>query len=251
MLGDLESADPDCRELSAGQGLTVINVDYRLAPEHPYPAGLDDGYQVLRWAADHAGELGIDPARVGVGGHSAGGTLAAGVALRAGHEDGPALRHLALAYPLLDSRLQTRSIKQNPAPWLFGDSPANLWNAYLGDNRHEVPAYAAPALATDLSGVPPTYLMVGEQDTFRDDALEFADRLLSAAVPVDLNLVSGMPHMFDLFGAGIPAVQRAVSAWRSAVGEALARPVSTHRPARMSRSRLTAPRPCRCASLLH
>jgi acetyl esterase/lipase len=234
VLGDLDSADGDCRELSAGHGLTVINVGYRLAPEHPYPAGLDDSYQVLRWAVGHAGELGIDPARVGVGGQSAGGALAAGVALRARDDGGPALRHLMLGYPVLDSRLQNRSVKQNPLAWLFGDSPANLWRAYLGDSYLEhggarAPAYAVPALAADVSGLPPTYLMAGEQDTFRDDALEFADRLLSAAVPVDLNLLAGMPHMFDVFGPGIPAVQRAVSAWRSAVGEALTPPVSSHR----------------------
>jgi acetyl esterase len=220
-VGDLDSSDPDCRRLAVEQDLTVVNVDYRLSPEHSYPAGLDDCHRALLWAVEHAGELGIDPDRIGVGGNSAGGGLAAGVALRLRDEGGPSLRHLFLGYPVLDSRLNTRSMKELPAAWLWGDSPANLWRAYLGPDRADVPPYAAPALAGDLSGLPRTYLMIGEQDSVRDEALEFADRLLHAGVPVDLNLVAGMPHMFDIFGARIPAVIRAVDAWLAAVGEAL------------------------------
>ncbi|HEX4443731.1 MAG TPA: alpha/beta hydrolase [Galbitalea sp.] len=219
-LGDIDSSDHDCRRLANEQGLTVLSVGYRLAPEHPFPAGFNDCYQVVRWVIENASALRIDPSRIAIGGHSAGGALAAGVALRA-RDDGltPAIRYLFLGYPALDHRLHSRSIAQFPAEWLWGDSPAALWRVYLSETGDVVPAYASPALADEFADFPATYLMVGEQDSFRDEALEFADRLLGAGVEVSLNLVPGMPHMFDIFAADLPVVRRAVDAWMAAVGE--------------------------------
>ncbi len=221
-LGDIDSSDPDCRRLCAEQGPTVINVGYRLTPEHPYPAGFNDCYQAVVWAMENAADLEVDAGRIAVGGNSAGGALAAGVALRARDEHlTPSLRYLFLGYPALDYRAQSRSIAQFPAKWMWGESPAALWTVYLSRAGSPVPEYASPALATNLTGLPATYLMVGEQDSFRDEALDFADRLLDAGVEVSLDLVPGMPHMFDIFGAELPVVRRAVDAWITAVGEHL------------------------------
>jgi acetyl esterase/lipase len=219
-LGDIDSSDPDCRRLCIEQGLTVVNVGYRLTPEHPYPAGFNDCYQSLRWAIENASELQIDPARIAIGGNSAGGALAAGVALRARDEGiAPPLRYLFLGYPALDYRVGSRSIAQFPAKWMWGESPAALWTVYLSEVTPHVPEYASPGVARDLAGLPATYLMIGEQDSFRDEALEFAHRLLDAGVEVTIHLVPGMPHMFDIFGADLPVVRRAVDAWMAAVGE--------------------------------
>jgi acetyl esterase len=219
-LGDIDSSDPDCRRLCVEQGLTVINVGYRLTPEHPYPAGFNDCYQTVLWAIDNAGELRVDSGRIAIGGNSAGGALAAGVALRARDEGlTPSLRYLFLGYPALDYRAKSRSISQFPAKWMWGESPAALWTVYLSQAGTPVPEYASPALARELAGLPATYLMIGEQDSFRDEALEFADRLLDAGVEVSIDLVPGMPHMFDIFGADLPVVRRAVDAWMAAVGE--------------------------------
>jgi acetyl esterase len=219
-LGDLDSSDPDCRRLCAEQGLTVINVGYRLTPEHPYPAGFNDCYQSVLWAIANATELQIAADRVAIGGNSAGGALAAGVALRARDEAiTPPLRYLFLGYPALDYRAESRSISQFPAKWMWGESPAALWTVYLSQAGTPVPEYASPGLARDLSGLPATYLMIGEQDSFRDEALDFANRLLDAGVEVSIDLVPGMPHMFDIFGATLPVVRRAVDSWLAAVGE--------------------------------
>jgi acetyl esterase len=219
-LGDIDSSDRDCRRLVVDQGLTVLSVGYRLTPENPFPAGFNDSYQAVLWAIANAAELKIDARRIAIGGHSAGGALAAGVALRARDEGlTPALSYLFLGYPALDHRLRSRTITQFPAKWLWGESPSQLWDVYLTDVGSDVPEYASPALASDLRGMPATYLLVGEQDSFRDEALEFAERLLEAEVEVSLNLVAGMPHMFDIFGASLPVVRRAVDAWIAAVGD--------------------------------
>ncbi len=227
-LGDIDSSDPDCRRLCVEQGLTVINVGYRLTPEHPFPAGFNDCYQSVVWAIDQAAHLQIDPARIAIGGNSAGGALAAGVALRARDEGlTPPIRYLFLGYPALDYRAQSRSISQFPAKWMWGESPSALWTVYLSQAPSPVPEYASPGVARDLTGMPASYLMIGEQDSFRDEALAFADRLLDAGVEVSVDLVPGMPHMFDIFGADLPVVRRAVDSWIAAVGEHVGSPSAT------------------------
>ncbi|MEU5049303.1 alpha/beta hydrolase fold domain-containing protein [Streptomyces sp. NPDC021096] len=132
-------------------GATVISVGYRLAPEHRFPAALDDAYAVLTWTAEHAGELGIDPARIAVGGHSAGANIAAAAALRARDEQGPAIHFQLLNQPGLDDRQETWSARNfTDTPWFNRDKLAAAWS-------QPATPYAAPARAADLSGLPPAY----------------------------------------------------------------------------------------------
>jgi acetyl esterase/lipase len=178
----------------ATEGL-VINVDYRLAPEHPYPAGLEDCYAALSWVAGHAEELGVDPTRIAVAGGSAGGGLSAGLALLARDRGGPALCFQYLGIPELDDRLETGSM------WAFEDTPmwnrpsaVRSWEYYLGPDKADVPVYAAPARATDLAGLPPAYISVCEYDPLRDEGINYAQALLAAGVSVELHLFPGTFH---------------------------------------------------------
>lgn len=182
-------------EIAAAVGAVVVSVDYRLAPEHPYPAGLDDAVLALRWLHGETGRLGADPARIAVVGDSAGGGLAAGLALYVRDHGGPALLFQALLEPDLDDRLQTRSMLQGTdTPVWFYDNAALSWEFYLAGRAAD--AYAAPARASDLSGLPPTYLTVNELDPLRDEGLAYALGLLDAGVPVELHCWPGAFHGF-------------------------------------------------------
>ena len=182
-------------------GTVVVSVDYRLAPEHPDPAPVEDVYAGLVWTVASADRLGIDPGRVVLLGPSAGGGLAAGAALLARDRGGPALSHLVLIYPMLDDRMVTASSQMLDQAGLW-DRQANAfgWSALLGDRRGgpEVSPYAAPARATDLAGLPPTYLEVGGVDLFRDETLELALRLSGDGVPVELHLWPGAYHASEV-----------------------------------------------------
>jgi acetyl esterase/lipase len=193
VVGDRDTEHPWAARLADGSGAVVISVAYRLAPEHPFPAALDDAYTVLSWTAKHATELGIDPDRIAVGGHSAGGGLAAGVALRARDEQGPAIRFQLLNQPGLDDRMQTWSARNfTDTPWLNRDVLAAAWRYYLGG----APAspYAAPARAEDLSGLPPAYVATAEFCPNRDEDILYAMRLLQAGVSVELHQWAGTFH---------------------------------------------------------
>jgi acetyl esterase/lipase len=192
-----------CRSLSC----VCVSVEYRLAPEHPYPAPLDDCEIGLRFICDHAGELQIDPTRIGIGGRSAGGGLAAGVALRLrGHTDIP-LRFLYLEYPMLDDRCRTPSSQLVGLPMWSRASNTFGWRSYLGDryDTDDVPVDAAPARATDLRGLPPTFINVGTVDCLRDESIDFAARLCQADVPTELHVYAGAVHGFDLFAGSAVA----------------------------------------------
>lgn len=182
------------RELPA----VVVAVDYRLAPEHPYPAPLDDVHAGLLWLVGHAAELGVDAARVALWGDSAGAGLAAGVALRLRDLGGPAIRHLHLHSPALDDRLATGSARRFTDTPVWNRRNARLsWEAYLGPGvpgTDRVPACAAPARARQLAGLPPTFVAVMEYDPLRDEGLAFADALRAAGVPVELRLYPGTFH---------------------------------------------------------
>jgi acetyl esterase/lipase len=220
VLGDLDIEDHNCRPMCAEFGVTVVSVDYRLAPEHRYPAGFDDCYHALCWAVDNAEELGVDPGRLALAGHSSGGALAAATALAARDRQGPAIRYLFLGYPALDDRQETPSARTVTDPRILnGRRVRALWDLYLGDTEPD--AYAAPARATDVSGLPSTYLLVTTVDPFRDEGLDWARRLVAADVPAEMHLVPGAPHMFDSYGAGTPLVDRAVTSWRGALAHAL------------------------------
>jgi acetyl esterase/lipase len=187
-----------------------VSVEYRLAPEAPYPDPLEDCYAGLAWVHAHAEELGVDAARIGIGGASAGGGLAAGLALLARDRGELPVAFQLLIYPMIDDRQITASSQWFDPVW----SPrANHfgWSAYLGDAKggETVPAYAAPARATDLSGLPPTLITVGAIDGFADEDIEYALRLRHAGVPVELHVYPGCPHGFDGFAADTVVGRRA------------------------------------------
>lgn len=193
VMGDLDTEHPWAARLADSSGVTVVSVDYRLAPENPFPAALDDVYAVLTWTAEHAADLGIDPERIAVGGHSAGGGLAAAVALRARDQQGPAIRFQLLNQPGLDDRQETWSQRNfTDTPWMNRDKVTASWRHYLGSQP--ATPYAAPARATDLSGLPPAYVSAAELCPNRDENLEYAQRLLQAGVSVELHQWAGTFH---------------------------------------------------------
>ncbi|URN10286.1 alpha/beta hydrolase [Actinomadura madurae] len=197
VTGSLDNEHERCVTFAAEDGVAVVSAGYRLAPEHPYPAGFDDCYAATVWAHEHAGEFGGDPERVAVGGGSAGGALAATVALRARDEGGPPLVFQMLLYPVLDDRMDTPSMRTFTRPPLFNRTDVeHMWRHYLG-GRTAVPAYAAPARAEDLSGLPRAYVLVPEYDPLRDEGLTHAHRLIGAGVPTELHHVPGACHGFD------------------------------------------------------
>ncbi|MFF3859504.1 alpha/beta hydrolase [Streptomyces sp. NPDC002209] len=193
LMGDLDTEHPWASRIAAGSGAVVISVGYRLAPEHPFPAALDDACAVLAWAAEHAADLGVDPARLAVGGHSAGANIAAAVALRARDEQGPPVRFQLLNQPGLDDRQDTWSARNfTDTPWFHRDKATTGWRHYLAD---QLPTpYAAPARATDLSGLPPAYISTAEFDPNRDEGLAYGLRLLQAGVSVELHQWPGTFH---------------------------------------------------------
>jgi len=198
VVGSLDLYDADCRRIAAEVGAVVLSVDYRLAPEHPFPAGLEDCYATLTWVAENSAELGVDPDRIAVGGESAGGGLAAGVALLARDRGGPRLCLQFLGIPELDDRLETESMQT------LVDSPITTipngeysWDAYLGAGvrgTDQVSPYAAPARATGLAGLPPALVTAYEFDALRDEGIAYAQRLLAAGVPTELHLYPGAFH---------------------------------------------------------
>jgi acetyl esterase/lipase len=199
MMGSVEDYDQLLRFLAARSGTALVAVEYRLAPEHPHPTPVEDCYAALRWTAEHASELGGDPARLVVAGDSAGGGLAAAVALLARDRKGPPLARQVLIYPMLDDRTVTRPPNAPTiVTWGYSDN-ATGWNALLGDaaGTSDVSPYAAPARATDLTGLPSAYVMVGGLDIFLSEDIEYAARLAASGVAVELHVHPGAPHSFD------------------------------------------------------
>ncbi|MBO8190134.1 alpha/beta hydrolase [Streptomyces oryzae] len=193
VMGNLDTEHPWAARIADGSGAVVISVGYRLAPEHRFPAALDDAYAVLRWTAEHAAELGIDPERIAVGGHSAGAGIAAAVALRARDHQGPPIRFQLLNQPGLDDRQETWSARNfTDTPWFNRGKAATAWRHYLGSQP--ATPYAAPARAADLSGLPPAYIATAELCPNRDEDLAYALRLLQAGVSVELHQWPGTFH---------------------------------------------------------
>ncbi len=191
-------------------GCVGVSVEYRLAPEGRYPAALDDCHQALRWLFEHAGELGVDDERIGVAGLSAGGGLAAALALLVRDQGELRLRFQVLEAPMLDDRQVTTSSGHAGMPLWSAEANAYGWQRYLGDRygAADVPGYAAAARALDVSGLPPTFVSLGAVDGLRDEGLEYALRLIQADVPTELHLYSGAPHGFQIF-AGTTLADRA------------------------------------------
>jgi acetyl esterase/lipase len=186
-----------CRSLSC----VCVSVEYRLAPEAPYPLPLDDCDEGLRYIVDHADDLGIDPCRIGIAGRSAGGGLAAALALRCRDRGDDHVAFQYLEYPMLDDRMDTPSSMLDGLPLWSRESNAFGWRAYLGD-RHgtdQVPSDAAPGRAAELAGLPATFITVGTADCLRDEAIDFAARLCRAGVSTELHVYAGAVHGFDMF----------------------------------------------------
>jgi acetyl esterase/lipase len=202
VLGSVEMNDIGCAVQADRARALVASVEYRLAPEHPFPAPLEDCYAGLQWLSSSARELGIDADRIAIGGASAGGGLAAGLALLARDRGGPAICFQMLVYPMLDDRNTTASSHaiQDARLW---NRQANLagWNAYLGGRAgaDDVPYHAAPARADDLRGLPPAYINVGDLDLFLDEDVDYACRLMAAGVPVELHVYPGAFHGSNTF----------------------------------------------------
>ena len=200
------------RDYVATSGVPMLMVDYRIAPEHPHPTPVEDCYAALRWLADNAVTLGVDPARIGVMGDSAGGGLAAGVCLLARDRGGPPVAQQLLIYPMLDDHANTPDPQLLPfLTWTYDDNVTG-WAALLGASAGTdmAPPYAAPARATDLTGLPDTYIDVGDLDIFRDEDIAYARRLSDAGVPTELHLHPGCPHAFEILARGADVSRRAI-----------------------------------------
>lgn len=181
-------------------GFTVAAVDYRLAPESLYPAALDDCYAGLVWFSEEAESLNVDPSRIGVAGNSAGAGLAVALALYARDRNGPSLTFLLPLYPMLDESNSSGSSLEITDDRIWNrEKNIASWQMYLGDKgRDPEDYYASPSRATDLSGLPPTYTCVGELDPFRDETIEFVQKLLVAQVPVEFHLYPGCFHACEM-----------------------------------------------------
>jgi acetyl esterase len=205
VLCDLDSHDGICRALCNATPAVIVAVHYRRAPEARYPAAVDDCYAVTAWAAEHVAELGGDPARLAVFGDSAGGNLAAAVALMA-RDRGLALSGQALVYPMLDWNADTASHRETGDDYyLRHEEVMYYWREYLGDGVRGDHPYASPSFATDLSGVAPAFIATAEFDPLRDEGEAFADALAAAGVPATKQRYDGMFHSFFSFMGVLPA----------------------------------------------
>ncbi len=198
ILGDLEMEHPRCLIMAAEGGAVSVGVDYRLAPENPFPAGVEDCYAALRWVVDNAADLKIDSSKIAIGGASAGGNLTAAVALMARDRGGPDVAFQMLFCPVIDDRCETPSMKDGAGLYVWDyQNCLDMWNHYIGRDRKNVSPYAAPVRAKDLSGLPPAYMMTCEHDPLRDEAIVYAMRLMEDGVQVELHNYPGAVHSFD------------------------------------------------------
>ena len=207
IMGDLDSQDENMREAATALGMPIASIDYRKAPEHPYPAAPEDCYAGVCWVFEHAADLGMDTRNIGLMGASAGGGLALAVALMLRDREGPALKYLLPIYPMIDDRHETTSSHEVVDIGIWDRAGSiEAWGWSLGGA--EADAYAAPARAEDLSGLPPTYIDVGDLDLFRDEDIALTQRLSAAGVPVEFHLWTGAYHASELFAPNARLSQR-------------------------------------------
>ena len=223
VIGNLDTHDGICRSLANRVGCLVVSVDYRLAPEHRFPAAPEDCYAATRWLAEHAGSLGGDKGRIAVGGDSAGGNLAAVVALMARDRGGPKLAFQLLVYPATDTDFETRSYRENSEGYFL--SRADMvwfWNHYAPRDEDRRNPYAAPLRAASLRGLPPALVITAEFDPLCDDGNAYAARLREDGVPVRLSQQDGLIHGFFQMGAVIDRGRASVDEASRAVKDAFA-----------------------------
>lgn len=212
-LGSLDETDNRCRTIAASAGVVVVNVGYRLAPEHQFPTPLEDCYRALVWTVEQADRLGFDASRIGVAGESAGANLAAAVALLARERGGPALRLQLLEIPGLDLTLSSRSVAEYGSGYvLAADDIRWCVETYLGSHDAADPL-ASPLLAADLSGLPPAFIASAECDPLADDGRRYAQRLVDSGVPVTFRQYDGHVHGSQALTALLPTART----WRDAV----------------------------------
>jgi acetyl esterase len=195
VLGGIDSHDGTCRALANASGATVVSVDYRLAPEHPFPAAVDDAWAALEWVAANGTELGADPARLAVAGDSAGGNLAAVVALQARDAGAPALRGQLLVYPVTDATMSHPSIEENASGYFLTKADMEWFFGHYAPERPD-DWRLSPLAAADLSGLAPALVLTAEYDPLRDEGEAYARRLDDAGVPVELIRKDGLIHGF-------------------------------------------------------
>jgi len=222
VLGDLETHDATCRRLANASDCIVVAVDYRLAPEHKFPAAVEDCYAAALWAAENAASLGVDAARVAVAGDSAGGNLAAVVSLLAKQRGGPPLAYQALIYPVTDFDFQRPSYQENAEGYLLTRQAMEwFWRQYLNDDAEGADPLASPLRAPDLRGLPPATVITAEYDPLRDEGEVYAERLAQAGVPTTCVRYLGQIHGFIILEHLLPAGRQALLALGATLRAAL------------------------------
>jgi acetyl esterase len=210
VLGCIDTSDGICRTLTNSVPCVTVSVGYRLAPEHRFPAAVQDCYAAARWVGRHAEEIGGDDGKIAVGGDSAGGNLAAVVALMARDNGGPALAYQLLVYPNTDFLSDTPSLAENVDPYLFNKASVEWYRGhYLAVPDDGASPLASPLRADDVSGVPPATIITAEYDPLRDQGEQYAERLAAGGVAVTLTRYAGMPHGFFAMPGVLEAGRRA------------------------------------------
>jgi acetyl esterase/lipase len=202
VMGDIDQDDRLMKQFVRRIGCVAVSVDYRLAPEHPFPAPVEDCYTGLKWLFAHTDELGVERSRIAIGGPSGGGGLTAGLALLARDRKEVQVAFQLLIYPMIDDRNVSPASQAITDPRVWNRESNRLgWRAYLGRDGGgaDVSPYAAATRATDLTNLPPAYISVGTLDLFVDENIEYAQRLIQAGVPTELHVYPGAFHGFDLF----------------------------------------------------
>ena len=224
VLGAAAMDDVLCGETARQTGVTIVSVDYRLAPRHPYPAAIDDAHAAWLWMQRHLDELGLDAGRIAIGGQSAGGGLAASLVQRV-HDEGGAIAAQWLFCPMLDDRTAVDRARDGVDHFVWSNR-SNLvgWSSYLGDAIGDavLPPYAAAARRDDVSGLPPTWMYTSDIELFHDEDLAYAQRLESAGVDTTLEVVSGAPHGFEAWAADSVLARDIVAKARTWLGAQLA-----------------------------
>jgi acetyl esterase len=222
VAGDLNTMDRPCRTFANGAGCVVVSVDYRCAPEHRFPTAADDSYAATKWVADNAAELGIDPARIALGGDSAGGNLTAVVSQMARDKGGPPIAFQLIIYPVIDFSFDTASYRELTDGYgLTQPMMEWFWEQYLADPADGANAYASPIRATSLAGLPPAAVLVAGFDPLRDEGIAYGDALRAAGVPVAATCFDDMVHGYLQMGAVSAGARRAVAATVAALREGL------------------------------
>ncbi|MGM9950322.1 MAG: alpha/beta hydrolase [Lysinibacillus sp.] len=205
VIGNLDVVDVPCRLLANRTGCVVISVDYRLAPEHPFPAPAEDAYAAVEWVANHGETIFVDTSKLVVSGDSAGGNLAAVVCLMAKDKGGPEISYQILFYPVTEHSYNTKSYQDNAQGYfLTKDSMEWFWNHYLQEEENGEHPYASPLRAEDVSGLPPALVITAEYDPLRDEGEAYAKKLLDAGVGITLKRYEGMIHGFIWMSGALP-----------------------------------------------